>query len=114
MRRVTAVVVGVLIPVALLSAPSFSADAGKGEEVTILRDDFGTPNIFAETAEGAVFGLGYAQAEDRLEEIFRQYRRCEGTMSEVFGAKQGDEDNFQDDYRQRLWRHREVAETNYP
>jgi acyl-homoserine lactone acylase PvdQ len=114
MRRVMAVAVGVFIPIALLSAPSFSADSGKGEEVTILRDDFGTPNIFAETAEGAVYGVGYAQAEDRLAELLKQYRRCEGTMSEVFGAKEGDVNHLQDDYRQRLWRHRAVAEANYP
>lgn len=114
MRRVTALATGVLILIALVSAPSFSADAKKGEEVTILRDDFGTPHVFAETPEGAVYGLGYAQAEDRLEEILKQYRRCEGTMSEAFGAKEGDEEHFQDDYRQRLWRHREIAEANYP
>ena len=50
-------------------------------------DEFGTPNIFAKTEEGAVFGAGYAQAEDRLAELLKQYRRCEGTMSEVFGPE---------------------------
>jgi acyl-homoserine lactone acylase PvdQ len=84
------------------------ADSSKQEEITILRDDFGIPNIFAETEEGAVFGAGYAQAEDRLEEILRQYRRCEGTMSEAFGPS-----HFNDDYRQRVWMHRAVSEANY-
>ena len=45
-----------------------------GEEVTIYRDNFGIPNIFAATEEGAVFGMGYAQAEDRLEEVARAGR----------------------------------------
>jgi penicillin amidase len=77
--------------------------------VTIYRDEFGTPNIFAATEEGAAYGMGYAQAEDRLQEIFKQYRRAEGTMAEVFGPQ-----FFQDDYRQRVWQHRTVSEANYP
>ena len=68
------------------------------EKVRILRDDFGVPHIFATTAAGAAYGSGYAQAEDRLEELLRNYRKAEGTMSEVFG-----ENWFRHDYRQRLW-----------
>ena len=79
-----------------------------GEEVTIYRDDFGVPNIFASTEEGAVFGMGYAQAEDRLEELLKQYRRCTGTMAEAFGPE-----FVRDDYRQRLWQHAAVAQANY-
>jgi acyl-homoserine lactone acylase PvdQ len=86
-----------------------AGQGGDAEEVTIYRDEFGIPNIFAATAEGAVFGMGYAQAEDRLEELLKQYRRAEGTMAEVFGPE-----FLQHDYRQRLWRHRAVAEENYP
>lgn len=78
------------------------------EEVTIYRDDFGTPHIFSETAEGVCFGHGYAQAEDRLEELLKQYLRCTGKMSAAFGAE-----FLHDDYRQRLWRHEEVARKKY-
>src|SRR5207245_10833691 len=92
---------------ALVAVPA--ADDPAAEEVTVYRDEFGTPNIFARTEEGAVFGMGYAQAEDRLEELLKQYRRAEGTMAEAFGPE-----HFRHDYRQRLWRHRAVAEANYP
>ncbi|MCA9439504.1 MAG: penicillin acylase family protein, partial [Candidatus Omnitrophica bacterium] len=34
------------------------------EEVRIVRDHYGIPHIFADTDEGAAYGLGYAQAED--------------------------------------------------
>ena len=78
------------------------------ETVTIHRDLFGTPHIFAETAEGAVFGLGYAQAQDRLEELLKNYRKAEGTMAEVFG-----EEWFDHDVRQRMWRHRYFSEHDY-
>jgi acyl-homoserine-lactone acylase len=76
--------------------------------VTILRDEYGVPHIFAQDAAGAAFGSGYAQAEDRLEEMLKNYRRAEGTMSEAFGAE-----FFRDDMRQRIWRHRLVAERHY-
>ncbi len=39
------------------------------ETITIYRDEFGTPHIYAATAEGACFGHGYAQATDRLERV---------------------------------------------
>jgi acyl-homoserine-lactone acylase len=79
--------------------------AGK---VEILRDEYGVPHIFASTAAGAAFGSGYAQAEDRLEELLRNYRKAEGTMAEAFGK-----DWVFHDYRQRVWRHRLVAEQHY-
>ena len=78
------------------------------EKVEILRDEYGVPHIFAPTAAGAAFASGYAQAEDRLEELLRNYRKAEGTMSEAFGP----EFVFHD-YRQRLWRHRQVAQEHY-
>jgi len=96
-----------VILVALLGLTP-GALGGEKEEITILRDNFGIPHIFAKTEEGATYGMGYAQAEDRLEELLKQYRRAEGTMAEVFGPK-----FVQDDYRQRLWRHRAVSEASY-
>src|SRR5580704_19251886 len=104
LKRLSAL--AVLVVVAWCPAPVAAVD---NEEITIIRDPFGVPNIFAATEEGAVFGMGYAQAEDRLEELLKQYRRCEGTMAEAFGP-----DFVQDDYRQRLWQHRAVSEANYP
>ena len=97
------------ISVALVVVATVSAIGQAREEVTIYRDDFGTPHIFASTAEGACFGHGYAQAVDRLEELLKQYMRCSGTMSEAFGPQ-----FLHDDYRQRLWRHAAVAKAKYP
>jgi acyl-homoserine-lactone acylase len=88
-----------------------AATAAVAREITLYRDDFGTPHIYAATAEDAGYGLGYAQAEDRLEELLTQYRRATGTLSEAFGP---DGQNLQNDYRQRLWRHAEIARQKYP
>ena len=82
--------------------------APAAEKVEILRDEFGVPHIFAATAAGAAYATGYAQAEDRLEELLRNYRKAEGSMSEAFGK-----DYVFNDYRQRVWRHRAVAEQHY-
>jgi acyl-homoserine-lactone acylase len=78
------------------------------EKVEILRDEYGVPHIFAASPAAAAFGSGYAQAEDRLEEMLRNYRKAEGTMAEAFGPEW-----LTHDYRQRLWRHRQVAEEHY-
>jgi acyl-homoserine-lactone acylase len=102
---------------ALVAAASlvFAAASGSrcwaAREITIYRDEFGTPYIYATTAEDVCYGMGYSQAEDRLEELLKQYRRATGTMSEAFGP--GDQ-NLQNDYRQRLWRHAEIAREKYP
>jgi acyl-homoserine-lactone acylase len=89
---------------ALLCIPPLAHAA----HVTILRDEYGVPHVFAQDAAGAAFGSGYAQAEDRLEEMLKNYRRAEGTMAEAFG-----EEFIHDDWRQRVWRHRLVAERHY-
>ena len=64
----------------------------KSDEATLYRDEFGIPHVYAATLEAAAFAVGYAQAEDRLEELLKNYRRANGTMSEVFGLS-----NFRND-----------------
>jgi acyl-homoserine-lactone acylase len=98
-------VIGVACSALLVIA---QASAGAAEDITIVRDDFGVPHIFAATEPGVAYGMGYAQAEDRLEEIFKQYRRATGTMSEAFGKE-----HFRDDYRQRLWQHAAISRAKY-
>ncbi|HEV2689850.1 MAG TPA: penicillin acylase family protein, partial [Bryobacteraceae bacterium] len=95
--------------ITLILAMVVAAGFVRAEEVEIIRDEFGVPHIFATTPAGAAFGSGYAQAQDRLEELLKNYRKAEGTMTEAFG-----EEWFRHDYRQRMWGHRRVAEENYP
>ena len=85
-----------------------SSSAHAAEKVTIHRDEFGIPHIFAGSDEGVVYGMGYAQAQDRLEELLKQYRRATGTMSEAFGPGE-----FRNDYRQRLWQHAAISREKY-
>jgi acyl-homoserine lactone acylase PvdQ len=107
-RGTVVLIIAMILALFLEARPAAADKAARTEEVTIYRDEFGVPNIFAATEEGVVYGMGYAQAEDRLEELLKQYRRAEGTMAEVFGPE-----FVHHDYRQRLWQHRAVAEANY-
>lgn len=90
-----------------LLVPHLSAARGY-EEVTIYRDEYGIPHIFAKSLEAAAFAIGYAQAEDRLEELLKNYRRAAGTMAEVFGPE-----HYLSDLIQRIWRHREISREKY-
>jgi len=53
----------------LVSLRAFGA-----ETVEILRDNYGTPHIFARTSAGAAYAAGYAQAEDRKDALLRNLR----------------------------------------
>jgi acyl-homoserine-lactone acylase len=87
---------------------AISVALANAEKVEILRDEFGVAHIFAATPAGAAYASGYAQASDRLGEMMRNFRKAEGTMAEAFGPEW-----FRHDHRQRMWRHRQVAEQNF-
>ena len=53
--------------------------------VTIYRDTFGIPHIYASTDAGAAFGTGYATAEDRLWHADVLRRAARGRLSEILG-----------------------------
>jgi acyl-homoserine lactone acylase PvdQ len=92
----------------VLAGAAAAAPPRDGAATTIYRDDFGIPHIYARTLEDAAYAMGYAQAEDRLEELLRNYRRAAGTMAEVFGPR-----FYQDDLAQRIWRHAEISRLGY-
>lgn len=69
------------------------AQAGKGStvrptphgSVTIKRDDYGIPNIYADDTYSLFYGWGYAVAEDRLFQLESTRRSSQGKAAEVFG-----------------------------
>ncbi len=80
-------------------------DAGK---VVVYRDEYGVPHIYAPTIEGGLYAMGYAQAEDRLEELLKNYLRATGEMASVFGPSE-----FISDLQSRVWPHYEIARKNF-
>ena len=57
------------------------------EAVTIYRDSYGTPQVFAETNYGVFYGYGYAVATDRLFQMEMLKRTAEGRVAEVLGSE---------------------------
>jgi acyl-homoserine-lactone acylase len=90
---------------ALASAAAPAAVAGK---VTLYRDTWGVPHIYGEDAAAAMFGHGYAQAEDRLDDLLGAYLGATGKAAAVFG-----EERLEEDYVARVARHEEVARERY-
>src|SRR5262245_1916899 len=87
--------------VLILAGAAATAAAPPGDSATTLyRDEYGIPHVYAPTLEAAAYAMGYAQAEDRLEELLKNYRRAAGTMAEVFGPQ-----FYEHDLAQRVWRH---------
>ncbi|MDP4288753.1 MAG: penicillin acylase family protein [Bacteroidota bacterium] len=60
---------------------------GISASVQIDRDEFAIPHIHGATEHDAWFGLGYAEAQDRLFQMEFARRVGQGRMSEVFGAR---------------------------
>ncbi|MFD1562658.1 penicillin acylase family protein [Haloarchaeobius amylolyticus] len=72
--------------------------------VTIKRDEYGVPHIYARDADSRApvfYGFGYATAKDRLYqlELYKRYYR--GTVAEVIGSGDGDDDWVQFDKEAR-------------
>src|SRR6185369_11425955 len=102
-----ALLIVILFSLVVPFAASSRATAAN-DEATIYRDEYGIPHVYAQTLEAASFAIGYAQAEDRLEELLKNYRKANGTMSEVFGP-----DYYRSDLIQRMWRHSEISREKY-
>ena len=57
------------------------------EAITIYRDVYGTPQVFADSNYGVFFGYGYAVASDRLFQMEMLKRTAQGRVAEVLGAE---------------------------
>jgi penicillin amidase len=57
-----------------------------------MRDTYGVPHVFGSTEASLWYGVGYAQAQDRLWQAEFLRRTAEGTTAELFGpsALEGD------------------------
>jgi len=80
--------------------------AAAEQTVTIYRDTYGVPHIYADTPAAAAYGLGYAQAEDRIEDIFKNVHTALGTMAEHFGPE-----HVEIDYAMRMVQNAKLCET---
>ncbi|MEX0968879.1 MAG: penicillin acylase family protein [Paracoccaceae bacterium] len=70
------------------SLPNYALNievAGLRAPIEIVRDAHAVPHVFAASDEDALFGLGYAHAQDRLWQMTLMRRTAQGKLSEIFG-----------------------------
>ncbi len=90
-------------------APEASpAPEAPGRQATVYRTKWGVPHIYSDSLEAAMYAFGYAQSEDRLEDIFTNGRMALGRMSEAFGKAHREQD-----YMLRLFRNPDVSQKAY-
>jgi len=77
------------------------------EKVTIYRDIYGVPHIVAESDEGAFFGAGYAQTQDHLEQMMKNFAQATGRLASI------DEPAYESDVIVTMLGIPEVAQKKY-
>jgi penicillin amidase len=78
---------------AMIGACGGGGDNASGDQtLTIKRDSYGVPHVYATTTRGLFYGFGYAVAEDRLFQMEMARRSVLGTASEVLGSSYVNQD----------------------
>ncbi len=65
------------------------------DEVTVLRDKYGIPHIYAKNTGDLYYAMGFVQAQDRLFQMDFLRRYAKGELSEIFGEKTLGMDKYQ-------------------
>jgi len=77
-------VLSMVLAYAVAEAATATPDRGR---VELIRDTWGTPHVFADTDAGAMYGLGYATAEDRAFQMYYSLRIMQGRLAELIGPQ---------------------------
>ncbi len=67
---------------------------GLQEEVTVIRDEYGIPNIYANNTDDMFFAQGYITAQDRFWQMEWWRHQSQGRMSEIVGESTLEVDKF--------------------
>ncbi len=73
------------VTLAVIQAYQLMADTNDYGQVTLMRDAQGVPHIFADNDSDAIYGLGYATAQDRLFQMTLNLRVIQGRLAETLG-----------------------------
>ena len=88
MTRTILVVVGLMgWLVGCGSAAQTPADNGGSGVVELLRDPWHVPHILADSDEGAMYGLGYACAQEPALQMYYTVRIIQGRSAEMLGDR---------------------------
>jgi penicillin amidase len=84
------------------------AVSGLSRPVTVLRDPWGIPHIYAETQDDLFFAQGFVAAQDRLFQMELWRRAAEGRLAEILGPQYVERDRVA-----RLLRYRGDLDAEY-
>ena len=103
---------GQLRRLALASTQSAPAKKSYGK-IELLRDPWGIPHVFSASDEGAMYGLGYAVAEDRGLQMHYSLRMIQGRLAEVIGNRhaRSEVSALDNDRKMRTFGYYRVAKT---
>ena len=74
-----------VLALALTSLGSLAGPDADYGKIEVLRDTWGIPHVFSESDAGAMYGLGYATAEERGFQMTYSLRIIQGRLAEVIG-----------------------------
>lgn len=77
------------LAVALLTVTLSGVGAPKADygSIELIRDTWGIPHVFSATDAGAMYGLGYATAEERGFQMTYSLRIIQGRLAEIVGER---------------------------
>jgi penicillin G amidase len=82
--RQSCLALSVLVLATAYSLAALKPGLGK---IELLRDSWGIPHVFSETDAGAMYGLGYATAQERGFQMIYSLRIIQGRLAEVIGDR---------------------------
>jgi len=92
-------------PVGAADLPGTGTDLGK---TVVYRDTWGVPHIYAPTVEAGMYAIGWAQAEDRPQELLKNFLRAMGESARFDGPGA-----VQSDTVAHLWDHYGTSKRNF-
>src|SRR5439155_25077058 len=80
------------LPPPLVAQVSGSLDVEVSAPVRVVRDTWGIPHIYAQSADDLFFAQGFVQAQDRLFQLDLWRRSVQGRLAEVLGPNFAERD----------------------
>jgi len=80
-------------PPPLVPQVSGTLDVGVSAPVRVVRDTWGIPHIYAQSADDLFFAQGFVQAQDRLFQLDLWRRSVQGRLAEVLGPNFAERDS---------------------
>lgn len=108
MKKLVFLLVLLVLTPSCATTPRRTGLPGLNKQVTVLRDTWGIPHIYAETQEDLFFAQGFVAAQDRLFQMEVWRRAAEGRLAEILGPQAIERDRIA-----RLIRYRGNMEAEY-